>query len=177
MKVLMFGWEFPPNNRGGLGTACYGLTKGLSKNNVDILFVLPKQCVDHDHINLIVTDLDYSTGTSVSFIQIYQVDENEPSINITSPQNGLYINNVHMKKSNLPIVWAIGPITIEIIAEDDTRVSQLNVTLDKVIISSSNDSYFLYYLSDIPSGFYSLNTKAKDIAGNIAMETRLIIVL
>jgi len=42
MKVLMFGWEFPPNISGGLGTACYGLTKGLAKQNIDVLFVLPK---------------------------------------------------------------------------------------------------------------------------------------
>jgi glycosyltransferase involved in cell wall biosynthesis len=37
----MFGWEFPPFNSGGLGTACYGLTKGLSNHNVDVAFVLP----------------------------------------------------------------------------------------------------------------------------------------
>ena len=30
MKVLMFGWEFPPHILGGLGTASYGLTKGMS---------------------------------------------------------------------------------------------------------------------------------------------------
>ncbi len=42
MKVLMFGWEFPPWNQGGLGTACHGLTKGLSNNGVDVTFVLPK---------------------------------------------------------------------------------------------------------------------------------------
>jgi len=48
MKVLMFGWEFPPHIAGGLGTACYGLTKGLSKNNVDILFVMPKASKDED---------------------------------------------------------------------------------------------------------------------------------
>ena len=43
MKVLMFGWEFPPNISGGLGTACYGLTKGLSSfNDVDLTFVIPK---------------------------------------------------------------------------------------------------------------------------------------
>lgn len=41
MKVLMFGWEFPPFSMGGLGTACYGLTKGLSKNKVQVLFVIP----------------------------------------------------------------------------------------------------------------------------------------
>ncbi len=42
MKVLMLGWEFPPFISGGLGTACYGLTKGLSQLGVDIKFVLPK---------------------------------------------------------------------------------------------------------------------------------------
>lgn len=42
MKVLMFGWEFPPHITGGLGTACYGLTKGLLKKGVDVLFVVPK---------------------------------------------------------------------------------------------------------------------------------------
>lgn len=43
MKVLMFGWEFPPNISGGLGTACYGLTKGLSSlDDVKVTFVVPK---------------------------------------------------------------------------------------------------------------------------------------
>jgi glycosyltransferase involved in cell wall biosynthesis len=42
MKVLMFGWEFPPHISGGLGTACYGLTRSLGKENIDILFVVPK---------------------------------------------------------------------------------------------------------------------------------------
>ena len=42
MKVLMFGWEFPPHITGGLGTACYGLSKALLKQDVEILFVVPK---------------------------------------------------------------------------------------------------------------------------------------
>jgi len=41
MKVLMFGWEFPPYKSGGLGTACYDLTKGLSAKGVDVTFVMP----------------------------------------------------------------------------------------------------------------------------------------
>ena len=41
MKVLMLGWEFPPYISGGLGTACYGLTKGLSALGTEITFVLP----------------------------------------------------------------------------------------------------------------------------------------
>ncbi|HKJ41178.1 MAG TPA: glycosyltransferase [Sunxiuqinia sp.] len=43
MKVLMFGWEFPPNISGGLGTACYGITKSLADfPDVGITFVIPK---------------------------------------------------------------------------------------------------------------------------------------
>lgn len=41
MKILMLGWELPPHNSGGLGVACYQLCKALSKNNVDIDFILP----------------------------------------------------------------------------------------------------------------------------------------
>ncbi|HNX44090.1 MAG TPA: glycosyltransferase family 4 protein [Bacteroidales bacterium] len=42
MRVLMFGWEFPPHITGGLGTACFGMTKGLLKHGVEVLFVVPK---------------------------------------------------------------------------------------------------------------------------------------
>src|SRR3954464_7486229 len=42
MKILMLGWELPPYNSGGLGTACLQLCKALSKRSgVDIEFVLP----------------------------------------------------------------------------------------------------------------------------------------
>ena len=49
MRVLMFGWEFPPHISGGLGTACYGLTRGLSHiPGVQVLFVVPKAHGDED---------------------------------------------------------------------------------------------------------------------------------
>lgn len=49
MKVLMFGWEFPPHISGGLGTACFGLTRGLSVfKDIEILFVVPKAYGDED---------------------------------------------------------------------------------------------------------------------------------
>lgn len=45
----MFGWEFPPHILGGLGTASYGLTKGMNDNgNMDITFVIPKPHGDED---------------------------------------------------------------------------------------------------------------------------------
>ncbi|WP_319541892.1 glycosyltransferase family 4 protein [uncultured Pseudodesulfovibrio sp.] len=54
MRVLMFGWEFPPYISGGLGTACLGLTKGLAGLGTDILFVLPRLDSDDEgkHLTL-----------------------------------------------------------------------------------------------------------------------------
>lgn len=48
MRVLMFGWEFPPHISGGLGTACYGLTKGMLQQDLDIIFVVPKMYGDEE---------------------------------------------------------------------------------------------------------------------------------
>ena len=48
MKVLMFGWEFPPHIAGGLGTACYGIVKGLAHNGVETMFVMPSASGDED---------------------------------------------------------------------------------------------------------------------------------
>ena len=44
----MFGWEFPPHIAGGLGTACYGMTRGLARNDVEVIFVMPKASGDED---------------------------------------------------------------------------------------------------------------------------------
>lgn len=48
MRVLMFGWEFPPHIAGGLGTACYGIVKGLSHCGVSTMFVMPSASGDED---------------------------------------------------------------------------------------------------------------------------------
>ncbi len=42
MRILMFGWEFPPHISGGLGTACYELTRTLSRHGNVITFVVPR---------------------------------------------------------------------------------------------------------------------------------------
>jgi len=42
LRVFMLGWEFPPLISGGLGTACYGLTKAMDALGMQISFVLPK---------------------------------------------------------------------------------------------------------------------------------------
>ncbi len=49
MTALMFGWEFPPHILGGLGTASYGLTRGMAQQeDMHITFVLPRPWGDED---------------------------------------------------------------------------------------------------------------------------------
>ncbi|MDO5536867.1 MAG: glycosyltransferase [Desulfovibrionaceae bacterium] len=42
MRVLMFGWEFPPHISGGLGSACEGIVRALTGRGTEVLFVLPR---------------------------------------------------------------------------------------------------------------------------------------
>ncbi|MBR2618863.1 MAG: glycosyltransferase family 4 protein [Paludibacteraceae bacterium] len=70
MKALMFGWEFPPHILGGLGTASYGLTRGMAEQkDLDITFVIPKPYGDEDqsflkiigacHVPVVWKDVSY----------------------------------------------------------------------------------------------------------------------
>jgi len=42
IRTLMLGWEFPPYISGGLGTACYGLTKAMGRMGMEVTFLLPR---------------------------------------------------------------------------------------------------------------------------------------
>lgn len=93
MRVLMFGWEFPPHISGGLGTACYGLTKGLhAVGDVEIIFVVPKTFGDENHktVRLIGAN-EINLGGSIknyeSFLKkINFIEVNSKIVPYTSPE-------------------------------------------------------------------------------------------
>ncbi len=59
MQALMFGWEFPPHILGGLGTASYGLTKGMAQQpDMHITFVIPRPWGDEDQSFLRIIGAD-----------------------------------------------------------------------------------------------------------------------
>jgi len=69
MRVLMFGWEFPPHISGGLGTASYGLTKGMSSlEDLNVIFVVPKAWGDEDPTRV---RLIGANKIPVAFKQVY----------------------------------------------------------------------------------------------------------
>lgn len=68
MRVLMFGWEFPPHISGGLGTACYGIAAALVKEGVQLTFVVPRlhggehaEAIDLIDANDILVNISEST--------------------------------------------------------------------------------------------------------------------
>ena len=85
MRVLMFGWEFPPHIAGGLGTACYGMTKGLAANGVSVLFVMPSASGDEDQSAVrilnasdtpIVEDACLDVNDYLEKVQFYKIGSN-----------------------------------------------------------------------------------------------------
>lgn len=72
MQILMFGWEFPPFVSGGLGTACFGMTRALTDLGHEIVFVLPRTDGDGkpSHVKLV----------SASGVAVPDRDLEEPSV-------------------------------------------------------------------------------------------------
>lgn len=84
MRVLMFGWEFPPYISGGLGTACKGIVEGLSHNGVETIFVMPHASGDEDQSctriinasNVPVTTFCDNVNEFIHKVKFIQVDSN-----------------------------------------------------------------------------------------------------
>ena len=83
MKVLMFGWEFPPHITGGLGTACFGMTKGLMNNGVDVTFVVPKAYGDESKDVRLVSASDVTLDVHNAIFKEYWDHLNYIEINST----------------------------------------------------------------------------------------------
>ncbi len=74
MRIFMLGWEFPPFISGGLGTACYGLTKAMDQLGMDVTFVLPRmvESTYAAHVKLLSPSSCTST-TSFMFSELKNV--------------------------------------------------------------------------------------------------------
>jgi glycogen(starch) synthase len=73
MKVLMYGWEFPPNFTGGLGIACYGIVHGLLTNHIEVALVLPRNHAQPEyHIDCFASiDTPFSITSIDSLLKPY----------------------------------------------------------------------------------------------------------
>lgn len=105
----MFGWEFPPHITGGLGTACYGMTKGLMKNDVEVIFVVPKAYGDE----------------SEEAVRI--VNASDVTIDIWRREHQEFWKNITYLEVNSNLVPYVGPEAFENLVETvktETEISE-----------------------------------------------------
>ncbi len=98
-RVLMLGWEFPPYKSGGLGTACYDLTKGLAQLGTRVTFVMPF-APDNSHadfVKLVGTEAllkNVKMRAVNSSLRAYQTSETY-SATYNDGKKGIYGKNLY----------------------------------------------------------------------------------
>ncbi|MBW7847977.1 MAG: glycosyltransferase family 4 protein [Bacteroidales bacterium] len=102
----MFGWEFPPHITGGLGTACFGMTKGLAKHGVEVLFVVPKAYGDE----------------SEEAVRI--VNASDVAVNLDSEESKTYWERVQYMEIGSNIIPYVGPEQFEKLHEEHQSVTE-----------------------------------------------------
>lgn len=106
MRVLMLGWEFPPFISGGLGTACYGLTKALSQQKAQVLFILPRP-IDvgyTSHVRLLSPNHASPAYENETFAQVLNQQSSQssslPAFTQPNPSNNPAASQSHPLRSN-----------------------------------------------------------------------------
>lgn len=120
MKVLMFGWEFPPFSSGGLGTACKGLTKGMSDKDIDILFVVPKGENSRSRRFTIIPTEQFRGTFAVrevnTILRPYMTEESYSMHHRQNVSNSIYGSNLHHE------VWRYSDIASRIARKNNFDV-------------------------------------------------------
>jgi len=70
----MFGWELPPENSGGLGVACLGLAKAITRRGIDLTFVIPRKSKGNPFFKVLPANTKY-----------HQIEVNSPLTPYLSP--------------------------------------------------------------------------------------------
>jgi len=165
----MFGWEFPPHISGGLGTASFGLTKGLNSiGDVEILFVVPKAYGDEDQSNLkllnageiVISErvVDYKGFfKNISFIEVgsqlvpyTSPEEYENLVNLSKLKQKTLINTLFSGK--LTFSGGYGENLFQEIANYSAIASIIGVNFDFDVIHAHD---WLTYPAGIAAKFVS----------------------
>ena len=109
MRVLMFGWEFPPHISGGLGTACFGMTQALARKGAEIIFVLPR--IDNKVEQEGFLRLRPASGTPITedLAQRMQQTQHEHETAWTGGVRGIPARGVRCMPVNSPLMPYLTP--------------------------------------------------------------------
>jgi len=140
MRVLTFGWEFPPHNSGGLGVACQGLSEALADAGVQQVFVLPKQIPTAE------------TDFPIVFADITEVDPKTRRTNHTAYASGNATNETESGRKR----------TDSSPESDSTLLAEVNEYGKKATSIAQTHSYDLIHAHDWLS--YKAGIAAKEVS-------------
>ena len=126
MKVLMFGWEFPPHISGGLGTACHGLTNSLSKENIDVLFVVPKL---HGEETAGRTDFINASSVPISTTSDLEQYITDSSVNPDIRQSLFNVIRKDARTEYIEVPATLSPYRSAAFEESSSSIEHWNYTL------------------------------------------------
>ncbi len=140
----MLGWEFPPYNVGGLGTACYGLTKALSALGVKVIFVVPKAPAEFDYDFLKVIN----AGIDIEHLEKYiPIDSGIVPYHESLPSFAVFKNDtVKGKKFEL---------------YSNRIFEEVNAFADKVLLVADNFDFDIIHAHDWMTYPAAINLKKK----------------
>jgi glycosyltransferase involved in cell wall biosynthesis len=173
MKVFMLGWEFPPFISGGLGTACYGLTKALDQLGVQVTFCLPRM-VDAEyttHVKLLTPDSPSSSAfkfeklKNVTFRTIASALQPYSTPDIYRQQ----IEEMLRQKRNQGIAGSIGQFVVRADYSGDlyTEVHRYAAMAAKL---AENEQFEIIHAHDwmtFPAGIVAASTTGKPLIVHI----------
>lgn len=114
LKILMLGWELPPHNSGGLGVACYQLSKALANYGVQIDFVLPATEQPHTGIDFMnVLPVTPVTKKHRDVYKLSYANKNIDSIQTIQADYRAYIEDYIEKNGAPQIVHAHDWLTLD----------------------------------------------------------------
>lgn len=99
LKVLMLGWEFPPHISGGLGTACHGLTTALARNDIHVLFVVPRLTGDEDNTGATLLS---ASAPGNGEIKLSRVSTTVRQLQSVQPAEPAIISHQHITTIQIP---------------------------------------------------------------------------
>ncbi len=172
-RVLMLGWEFPPFITGGLGTACFGLTKALDRLGVETTFVLPKSTPieDGSHVKVISPgesarrlmhrDKDQRTahGQETTGQAPHEGTTNQETSTRPEPRMVRELRTLKIIETELEQIVVSNdrgvypsqrPETLEVIKESSLEIQRIRTLVDNGMLGSINDETALALFSALP---------------------------
>ncbi len=173
MRVLMFGWEFPPHISGGLGTASFGLTKGMATlDDLNVIFVVPKAWGDEDQS---MVRLIGANQVQVAYKKIFykgfkrsfeKIEVSSKIVPYTDPENFWKVTRKEVKGNNV-FIETSNKGTVEFSGRyDNSLMEEINKYAVVAAVIAEENEFDIIHAHDwlaYPAGIAAMEVSGKPL--------------